>query len=106
MNATQDETIAQSIGRVRQTVELLGWFKAAPNRSDGMLVGQGKWDGWQLEMRFVHGEGTVDLMHGRTAGEREVGWRAVQKVRGEWTGHDIVDWFTIQLTARGMELDS
>jgi hypothetical protein len=100
---TKDAEIADSISRVRQLVELHGWFKPAPNRSDGMLIGQGKWDGWQLEMRFVHGEGTVDLMYGRTAGERVVKWRALQAIRSEWTGQNIIDWFTIQYTRHQME---
>lgn len=72
MAKTQDEKIAKSLDTYRKVAKNMG-FKQVPNRSDGML----KRKDWTLETNFVHGEGRVLLVQGRTAGDRDANARRV-----------------------------
>jgi len=90
---TNDDPISDTLKRVRTLVELHNMFTPAPDRADGLLIGQNGWEGWSLETRFIHGEGTIDLMQGRTRGEREVGWRKTWKIHGPRNSHEIMMWF-------------
>ena len=82
MAKTQDERIAKSLDTYRKVARDLG-FKPVPNRSDGML----KRKDWTLETNFVHGEGRVLLVQGRTAGDRDSNARRVTLYVRDKVGH-------------------